>query len=308
MVSSNFASENQSFVYKSIFFSALLLMLIACHEKVYDNFTTFEQVPVISGFIANEGSITVHVSLTSDINKNPLQGLDNAKVVVYASGSDTIELVHEGEGLYLAEYIAVFGQMYQCEVSVPGYAVVRATTLMPYPPVLQSVQHTAIAGKDEEGITYPSVSFTFENNPAETMYYEARIRLFRNDEERRASVININDPVLLNEGLPMVLFSNKMIKDNSYTMTINYHTNSSGSFGSNGEQRTTLYPFVLELRAVSHDYYQYARSVYLYETGRYPEFGLHANHVFPLHSNTSSGYGVFAAYASTMSDTIYPSY
>jgi hypothetical protein len=95
-----------------------------------------KKVPVVNGFIANDGVIGVHASLTGDINKNPLHGVDNARVVVYASGGDTIELEHDSEGLYLADYLAAYGQTYHCEVSVPGYAVVKASALMPHPPVL----------------------------------------------------------------------------------------------------------------------------------------------------------------------------
>lgn len=303
-----FEVENPIIMYKPFLFTALLISLTACHEKVFDSFPPFEKIPVVSGFIANDGLIGIHVSLTSNISKNPLQGIDNARVLVYDSGGDTIELEHEGEGSYLADYLAVYGQNYHCEVTVPDFPVVQATTQMPYPPVLRNVQHNAIAGKDEEGTTFPSVSFTFENNSAIEMYFEACIMLFRNDEEWKATVIKFDDPILQNEGLPLALFSNIAIKGNSYTMTINYLTGSSESSGQYSELRTTLYPFVLELRAISYDYYQYARSAKLYETGRYPEFGHHANNVFPLHSNTSSGYGVFAAYSVVQSDTIYPSY
>lgn len=295
-------------MYKPIFLSALLILLTACHEKVYDSFPPFEKVPVFSGFITNDGLIGVHISLTSDINKNPLQGIDNASVVVYNLAGDTIKLAHEGEGWYFADYLPVFGQTYHCVVAVPGFPVVHATTQMPYPPVLHNVQHTAIAGKDAEGTSYPSVSFTFENDPTKEMYFEARIRLFRDFEERNATLINFNDPILQNEGLPLALFSNRAIDGNSYTMTINYMTGSRGSFEQYGEWRTTLFPFIFELRSVSREYYLYRRSAKLYETGRFPEFGLHANHVFPLHSNTSSGYGIFAAYSVVRSDTIYPSY
>lgn len=293
---------------RPLFFFTVFMLFSACNKLVQDSFPPFEKIPVVSGFIANDGLVGVHVSLTSAISKTPLQGLDNAYVVIYASGGDTIELVNEGEGWYVADVIPVYGQTYHCEVSVPGYAVVKASALMPQPPVLQQVIHTAISGKDEEGITYPSVSFTFENNPSKTSYYEARIRLFRPDMEWQADLINFNDPILQNEGLPLALFNNDLINGKTYNMTINYMTRGYINSDVYGERRTRLFPFVIELRSICHDYYQYARSAKLYETGRYPEFGLHANHVFPLHSNTSSGYGVFVAYASTISDTIYPSY
>ncbi len=293
---------------RPLFYFSVLFLLASCHELVLDNFPPFEKTLVVNGFVSNDSMLVVHVSATADVNLNPISGIENARVVVYTAYGDTIHTVHEGEGWYVAIIVPDYGYTYHCEVSVPGYAVVHANTQMPQPPMLQQVVHKAIAGKDDEGTSYPSLSFTFENNTTETRYYEAHVRLFHGDDAWQASLVNINDPILLNEGLPLALFSNALINSNTYTMTINYYTGGSGSSGPNGELHTTLYPLVLELRAISHDYYQFARSAKLYETGRYPEFGLHANHVFPLYSNTSSGYGVFTAYAVVSSDTIYPSY
>jgi hypothetical protein len=293
---------------KPFLFFALLIMLSACHKLVQDRFPPFEKTLAISGFVSNDSMVAVHVSTSAEISVTPINGITNAHVMVYAGADDTIYAVHEGEGWYVAGIVPEVGREYHCEVTAPGSTVVHASAIMPNPPVLQQLVHTAIAGKDEEGTSYPSLSFTFENNPAETKYYEARIRLFWHDEEWQATLINTNDPILLNEGLPVALFSNELISGNTYTMTINYMTGGAGSSGPYGEVYTNLYPFIFELRAICYDYYQYARSVEIYKTGRYPEFGLHANHVFTLHSNTSSGFGVFAAYSVVQSDTIYPSY
>ncbi len=293
---------------RPLFYFSVLFLLASCHELVLDNFPPFENELVVNGFITNDSLVAVHVSATADIGVAPINGIENARVAVYTGQGDTIQMEHEGEGWYVAGIVPDYGMEYHCEVHAPGYAIVHASSIMPKPPVLQQLVHNPIAGKDEEGTSYPSLSFTFENKPTETGYYEAQIILFHNDEEWQAQMINVNDHLLLNEGLEAALFSNTLINGNAYTMTINYSTGGSGSSGPNGERRTTLYPFILELRAISHDYYQFARSIIIYETGRYPEFGLHANHVFPLYSNTSSGYGVFAAYSVVRSDTIYPTY
>jgi hypothetical protein len=65
---------------------------------------------------------------------------------------------------------------------------------------------------------------------------------------------------------------------------------------------------VIELRTVSKEYYQFTRQKYLYETGRFPQFGIGANIAFPLYSNVKDGFGIVAGYSSFVSDTIYPSY
>jgi hypothetical protein len=156
-------------------------------------------------------------------------------------------------------------------------------------------------------MTYPAVKFTFSNNPAEKLYYEARIRLIKYGSEQIPDMYNIVDPVLLNEGLPLSVFSNELITDTAYTMTINYTTGSAGS-SNGGPITTTLYPFILEVRSVSYDYYQFARQKYLYDSGRFPEFGLSSNQAFQLYTNVQNGYGIFAGYSSVISDTITPQY
>jgi hypothetical protein len=104
-----------------------------------------------------------------------------------------------------------------------------------------------------------------------------------------------------------LIFSNRLISDNQYTMKVNYTTGSHSQI-DNGPWITNLDPFVIELRSVSKEYYQYNRQKYLYETGRFPEFGIGANIAFPLFSNVEGGYGIVASYSSFVSDTIYPSY
>jgi hypothetical protein len=156
-------------------------------------------------------------------------------------------------------------------------------------------------------MTYPAVKFTFSNTKNENCYYEARIRLIKYGSEQIADMYNIVDPVLLNEGLPLSVFSNELITDTAYTMTINYFTGSASSTNG-GPMTTTLYPFILEFRSVSYDYYQFARQKYLYDTGRFPEFGLSSNQAFQLYSNVKNGYGIFAGYSSVISDTITPQY
>jgi len=112
-------------------------------------------------------------------------------------------------------------------------------------------------------------------------------------------MIEITDPVLLNEGIPIAVFSNEIIQGNSYNITINYTTGSASSTGTN------LFPLILELRSISKNYYQFLKQQYLYERGRYPEFGS-AFTSTNLYSNIIGGYGIFAGFSSIQSDTIFP--
>lgn len=283
----------------------ILLASTSCRKLVQSDFPDFKQVPTVNSFLKADSLLKVHISLASKLDTNELKGLDNAQVQLYVDDVFKEFLTSTGNGIFTSTTLVEPSKKYECKVDIPGYETVSCSNTIPKPSHLRDIVHVSVAGKDQEGMTYPAVKFTFSNNPAEKQYYEARIRLF--GRETGAMLINIVDPVLLNEGLPLPVFSNELITDTAYTMTINYFTGSASS--TNGSTwQTNLYPFILEVRSVSYDYYQFARQKYLYDSGRFPEFGLSSNQAFQLYSNVKNGYGIFAGYSSVISDTIIPQY
>jgi hypothetical protein len=288
-----------------LFLVIFITVLFSCRKLVQSDFPDFKQVPTVNSFLKADSLIKIHISLASKLDTNELKGLDNAQVQLYVDDVFKELLTSTGNGIYTSTTIVEPLIKYECRVDIPGYETVICSNSIPKPSHLRDIIHISVAGKDQEGMTYPAVKFTFSNNPSEKQYYEARIRLF--GRETGAMLINIVDPVLLNEGLPLSVFSNELITDTAYTMTINYFTGSASSTNG-GPMTTTLYPFILEVRSVSYDYYQFARQKYLYDTGRFPEFGLSSNQAFQLYSNVKNGYGIFAGYSTVISDTITPQY
>jgi hypothetical protein len=291
---------------KITFVLIALLVLGACRKLVQSDFPDFKQVPTVNSFLKADSLIKVHISLASKLDSNELKGLDNAQVQLYVDDVFKELLTSTGNGVFTSTTIVEPLKKYECRVDIPGYESVCCIFSIPKPSHLRDIIHISVAGKDQEGMTYPAVKFTFSNIPAEKQYYEARIRLIKYGSEQIPDMYNIVDPVLLNEGLPLSVFSNELITDTAYTMTINYITGSAS--GTNGIWHTTLYPFILEIRSVSYDYYRFARQKYLYDTGRFPEFGLSSNQAFQLYSNVKNGYGIFAGYSAVISDTITPQY
>ncbi len=282
-----------------------LLMLGSCRKLVQSDFPDFAPVPVVNSILIAESSLKVHVSIASKLDTNELKSWDNAQVQLYVDDEFIDHLTSTGNGVFTSSTIVEPLKKYECRVDIPGYETVICSSTIPKPTVLRDITHISIAGKDEEGMTYPAVKFTFNCDLLEKQYFEARIRLL--GRENAATYINIVDPVLLNEGLPLMVFSNELITDESYSMTINYFTGAAESTHG-GPMQTTLFPFILEVRSISYDYYQFVRQKYLYETGRFPEFGLSSNQAFQLYSNVKNGYGIFAGYSSVFSDTITPQY
>lgn len=285
----------------------ILLILISCRELVQDEIPEFTPVPTVNSILINDSTVKVQVSLAGKLDTNKLVLINNAVVLLYIDGVYKETLVSSDEGMYSSSIVAEPLKTYRCEVNIPGYQTVSCSDSIPESATISDIIHINKAGKDEEGMTYPAVKFTFTNNPVENQYYEVVIRLLQYRHERVAYLETITDPVLLNEGLPIALFSNESIKGSSYSMTINYFTGSATSM--NGEPlHTVLYPLILELRSVSYNYYKFVKQKYLYEKGRYPEFLAASVTAFPLYSNIHGGYGIFAGYSSMQSDTIYPQY
>jgi hypothetical protein len=103
--------------------------------------------------------------------------------------------------------------------------------------------------------------------------------------------------------LPIALFSNEIISDSVYTLSLNYTTGS--SFSNNGGPfREKLYPIKVELRTLTYDYYRYKKQYYLYEQGRYADGLINAVTASPVYSNIENGNGIFAGYSSYYSNKI----
>jgi hypothetical protein len=276
-----------------------IFLLFSCRDLVENTPASIEPRPVLNSLIKAGKPISAHVSLTSGMDTLQLSGLNNAIVELFVD-DEFAELLIPGEGgWFVSSVIAQVDKAYSFRMQIPGYEMVTARTTIPQSFALLNINHIAIAGKEEQGETFPAIHFTFENNPDDELFFEVHISSL-------ADLRTIVDPVLLNEGIPLLLFSNQLISEEQYTMKVNYTTGSHS--GIDGRWVTNLYPFVVELRSVSKDYYQFTRQKYLYETGRFPEFGLGANIAFPLHSNVEGGYGIVAGFSSVVSDTIYPSY
>ncbi|MHC1778050.1 MAG: DUF4249 family protein [Lentimicrobium sp.] len=277
-----------------------------CRKLVESENQNFTPAPVINSIIKAGEPLNVHVSIASKFNDLEIKGIDNAVVNLFADDVFIEQMASVGDGNYVSETTAEPLKKYEYRVSVSGFSEAVCKALIPTETSISEIEHISVAGKDTEGMTYPAIKFTFHSIPSEEQYFEARIRLFQYESEYNADIINIVDPVLLNEGLPLTVFSNDLIQDTTYTMTINYITGSSSSTG--GSYYTNLYPFMLEIRSISKDYYLFTRQKYLYDTGRFPEFGLSTNTAFLLYSNVENGYGIFIGYSAVVSDTIYPSY
>ena len=282
----------------------LLLAVSSCRKLVQDEFITPPSTPVINSILIAGKPLEVHTSFTANINASDIETIEDADISLFVDGVFVENLAHAGNGFYLATTIVEEMKTFKCEVAVPDYETIICIDSIPEKPTIFEIEHINEAGRNEEGTTYPAIRLTFANDTSVTLYFEVTIRLFVYEEERLAFLEKITDPLIINEGLPIALFSNQFINDTVYQLTLNYTTGLESAI--DGIWHTVLFPLIVEFRNVSYDYYQFAKSAYLYEEGRYPDGLAAQTSVFNTYSNIENAYGIFAGYSVYQSDTIYP--
>ncbi len=277
----------------SIILFLLMLLITSCRQEVDIDYPDFEPMPVINSFIVAGEPVTAHISIAVGYEGPQLSGCDDATVSLYIDDEFSGNMILQSDGLYTSDSIARGDAKYTLSVEVPGYKTASASTVIPSPSSLLEFTFNEFEGLDEEGFDYSSVVFTFQNEPFETRYYDSRVILMTSEGEFIRDPYIITDSVLINEGLPLNLFSNEIIKGiPEYTMKTNYYV--------------SHHKFIFQFRSVSEEYYHYVRQHYLYETGRFPEFGISSNAAYPLYSNVDNGYGIVAGYSYFATDTIRP--
>jgi hypothetical protein len=250
--------------------------------------------------------IKINVSLSGKLDSNDLTFVENAVISLYVDDVLAETINHSADGMYISHVIAEPDKKYSCIVNIPGYSEVKCSCKIPQKTEILEISHANLAYIDDEGTIFPSVTIKFKNNPDTLLYFEIVIKNLRYDsylEENdyfNASLVGVEDPVIINEGLPIAVFSNKIISGNDYTMTLNYHTMGASWNLSN------LYPIIVELRSVNYEYYKYTQALYLYEEQLNNESI--DGRIIPLsvYSNVEGGFGIFAGYATYATDTIFP--
>lgn len=279
-----------------------------CIEKLDVPNYTFEPKPIVNSIIVSGKRIGVSVSLAVDLQAPKASIVDNAEVLLFVNNELAETLEHKGDGVYKSQLMAQEETEYRCEVTIPGYPTATGSTYIPRHRNVTIDEHINIAGADEEGWPFAAIRVSFKNNPDKTTYYQIAIKIIREDRiGTQLQTSNIVDPVLLSEGLPLLVFSNKTIQGNSYTMTINYGNGHNEYLNGVNDPVWTLDPVQIELRTVSYDYYKYIKQLYLYEKSTEEAiFSAGAISHFNLHSNIENGYGIFTGYSAVNSSIYTP--
>ena len=247
----------------------------------------------MNAFLVAGDSLCLNLSFSKKIDTTSIDYCDNAEVKLYCN-DEFVEIMERiGNGDYASSHIIEGGRAYSCEIEIPGYSTVKASTYIPEKSAVRKVGHFYNVGIIEDGFGYHSVEITFLNDINNLRYYELKVELSNSDDYwNDLELIYVNDPVILNEGLPIPIFSNEIMIDSVQTIRLNY----------------TLYDRISELhlrnmriavRSVSYDYYAFKRSTYLYVTKFYGDGVLTPMGNNNLYSNIKNGIGIFCGYSST---------
>lgn len=304
-----------------IVFIFLFVIFFGCRKLVTDELPSIPSKPVINSVFKINEPIIIHLSLSSGFNNEEFELIENAKLYLEENSALKDTLIYKGEGIYVSTIKASQQSRYNLKLHYDNKDI-NAQSSLPVKQEIIKYEHFNNAGKDEEGISYPAIKLKFTNNPEQILYYEIVLKLLLDNsqviwnEETKSwediplkrilipELINITDPAILSNGLPIPVFSNELIKGDTYTITINYKT---GSYTTDATgNHTDLYPLIVELRSISYEYFKFVNQLYLYEQGRYPYVFGDVLRIFPLYSNVENGYGIFAGYSSCITDTIFP--
>lgn len=285
--------------------AAFLLSFSSCRKVVTDKFPDYPQKITVNSIAKAGEPLLVNVSLTGNINDSTLAFVDNAAVNLYINGSLAETLSYEGDGYYVSTVVANENDSLECVVAYKGDTA-RCSCIVPQKEIPLNFEYIVNAGVDDSGELLHGVVTTIGNIKNQRKYYEIKIYTVEGpDCYGGTSLMDITDPIIKNEGLPLPLFSNELASGENFSVTLKFMTNVHGAAVYNDTLVQMIRPILVRFRAVDENYYKFTRMHYLYYEGRYSEGIIDNPVVFNVYSNVENGLGVFAAYTE-YTDTIYP--
>ena len=290
------------------------LFLSGCLKLVTDQFPEMDPVPTVNAYLRTGDTLQLHLSLSGKIDTSEIKNVDNAVIQIQVNGNFVEKMNYLDNGYYSSNVVIEPETEYECIIAIPGRDTVRCKQYIPKVSPILGIEFIDTSGFDEEGHPYVAFELTFSNDLAIDNYYE--LVLYKLSKDRDSGkytkywsdwMIQIEDPVFLNEGIEKPVFSDELMTDSIYTIHYNFYR--SWGMKKCGNNGCIVYdqPEIVELRSVNEGYYQYRKQLELYELGLYTGFnGTLAT--FPLYSNIKNGYGIFAGYSFAVTDTIFPSY
>lgn len=308
-----------------VLFLLLTMVFTACRKQVpgYE-YPDFAPEPTMNAVLINGEPIQVYLSMAQRLDSVHPRPCTDAEVLLHKDGEFVEQLAHHGEGRYKGSTVAEALHEYSCKVVIPGYDTLYGHTEVPARPVVKDVNILENATLDEEGNACPAILITFKTDPDKQLYYQSSIDAaffyyyyyhgeIYNSTGTKGTMntsINTDDPVLLNEGSDLLLFSNEIISDTAYTLKVNASFNSH-SYSSSGQ--TVVFDsivrrgyVVVSMSGIAESCYQYRKSQEAFQApDAYSNLFLGTITPLNLYNNVEHGRGLFTAIAPVTCDTVF---
>lgn len=273
----------------------MLCLITSCKQVIDDHYPYFEPCPSLNSITIEGDSINILASyVTSPDSINPTICHD-AIITLYVDGENKETLFYDNtRKCHRGNTIMECGREYRYEATFPDGQTLTASTIVPYRPTVVSYELIPIAGLNDDGSIYQGLRVFFLNDTTQRLYYYLRLKeSFVYNEEVSVKIKDqtnvIDDPILFNEGLPLLAFSNEIITSDTASITFNAIT------------PIPEYETVIELFAIPYDYYKYLKSYYLYHStaSSFEDIVIGTMTPFNVHSNVNNGLGIVAGVSMT---------
>ena len=288
-----------------IIVAILAIGFSSCRKVVTDKFPDYPQKLTVNSIVKAGDPLMVNVSLTGNVNDINLPLIYDADVFLYVNGCFAETLEYEGSSYYSSTIVANENDSLECVVAYNGDTA-RCCCVVPQKETPLGFEYVENAGVDDWGEILPALVTTIRNEAPLRKYYEIKIFTIENYSVNDINtcgvmLMDITDPIIKNEGLPLPLFSNEKASGQDFSVTLKFLPQCQSWI--NGKMQTR--PLLVRYRTVDEEYYKFTRMHYLYTEGRYSEGIIDNPVMFNAYSNVENGYGVFAAYTEYV-DTVYP--
>ena len=310
---------------RTVLFLMVALALAGCRKQVpgYE-YPDFDPEPTLNAVLKNGERVEVYLSMAQRLDSVHPMACTDAEVLLYKDGEFVEQLSHRGDGRYKGTTVAEALHKYSCKVVIPGYDTLFAFTEVPQRPVVTKVNIIENATLDEEGNACPAIMITFQTDPQQSLFYQSSIdaaffyHYYYNGQIYNSAgtkgtmngSINTDDPVLLNEGSDLLLFSNEIINDTTYTLKVNASFNSHSYMSSGNavafDSIVRRGYMVVSMSGISESCYHYRKSQEAYQApDAYTNLFLGTITPLNLYNNVENGRGVFIAIAPMTCDTVF---
>ncbi|MBI4649618.1 MAG: DUF4249 domain-containing protein [Bacteroidia bacterium] len=279
--------------------SFIISTLFSCTKVIDIDIDEKEKKIVVNSIFCSDSIINVQVSKSLGIledNAN-VQYINNAEVRIVQNGSPLEMLSDNLFGMYHSENIAQSGKSYNIEVTVPGYSTVTATTNLPSPvPIISIDTALTVSFLYNQYIKNLNCNIRFQDPSGADNYYALAIS---NETIDTFGYSNKNyvwysgsDPFIDNEAtwgeLPNngygTIFPDALFDGNQFIFKItideyNLYT------GTNN--------LIFYLYSLPQELYRYLISFNLYQNARFDPFA----EPVQVYSNSSNGFGIFTGYS-----------